>query len=275
MNKIKVYLAILNEGTIRSELCRVKDYWQSKGDYDIYLSYPDAKPIEDNRNRIVQNFLKTDCEWLVQIDDDIVPPLNYLDLILYNKDIITGVCYAYRQDSLVPLILKRSKKNELWENFECNSEEGLIEVDSVGTGAIIINRRVFTDKLKNHPFESIWNEDGTRKKGLDLYFCEKAKAEGFEVWCHLKYVCSHIVDMDLAEVSKGFIVREINGGAIDNNFRMRRVDAQTPPSKRKRFVTKKTKTCISTTLCPNRDLSKIVKPSQDLEKTELQEIPTD
>jgi hypothetical protein len=267
MRKKKIYLAILNEGTIRAELCKVKDYWQSKGDYDIYLSYPCGKPIESNRNQIVQDFLKTDCEWLVQIDDDCVPPLNYLDLILYNKDIITGVCYAYRQSSLVPLILKKQSKSGLWENKECNAAEGLTEVDSIGTGAIIIHRRVFTTELQKHPFQSVWNEDGTRKKGQDLYFCEKAKAAGFEIWCHLQYKVSHIVEVDLVEIEKGFIVREASGGAIDNNFKMRRFDAQTAPTSRKRFVKKQTK-CNSQTQQHNKDLSKTVKPSQASEKQE-------
>jgi hypothetical protein len=273
MNKRKIYLAILNEGTIRAELCKVKDYWQSKGDYDIYLAYPCEKPIESNRNKIVQDFLKTDCEWLVQIDDDCVPPLNYLDLILYNKDIITGVCYAYRQDSIVPLILRKQSKSGLWENKECNPAEGLIEVDSIGTGAIIIHRRVFTPELQKHPFESVWNEDGTRKKGQDLHFCEKAKEAGFEIWCHLQYRVAHIVEVNLAEIETGFIVREINGGAIDNNFKMRRFDAQTAPSSRKRF-TKKQTICNSQIHKPNKDSSKIVKPSQVSEKQESVEVPT-
>lgn len=236
MHKIKVYLAILNQGSIRAELAQLVLYWQMKGDYEIYISFPNDKPIESNRNKIVQDFLKTDCEWLVQIDDDVVPPRNYLDLIGYNKDIISGVCYAYRQDAVVPLVLEENKKDGLWKNKDCNQSEGLIELDSMGTGAMIIHRRVFTPALQKHPFESTWHEDGTRKKGLDLYFCEKAKKEGFRVWCHLGYKSSHIVKVDLMEIERGFISREVNGGAIDDNYRMRRVDAQTTPSKRKKFV---------------------------------------
>lgn len=238
MHKIKIWLAVLNEGTVRAELVKLLMYWQAKGDYDIYISFPNGKPIESNRNQIVKDFLASDCEWLVQIDDDIVPPVNYLDLVLYNKDIISGVCFAYRQDALVPLMLKKNEKDGLWTNMDVNPEEGLIEVDSMGTGAIITHRRVFNEAMQKHPFQSVWNEDGTRKKGQDLYFCEKAKAQGFGVWCHLQYKCSHIVEMDLAEVDKGFIIREINGGAINNNFHLRRTDAQIPPSKRKKFIEK-------------------------------------
>ena len=238
MHKIKIYLAILNEGTIRVELAKLINYWQAKGDYDIYISYPDGKPIESNRNQIVKDFLASDCEWLVQLDDDIVPPPNYLDLVLYDKDIISGVCYAYRQDSIIPLIMEKNNKDGLWKNKDCNSEEGLIEVDAMGTGAIITHRRVFNKAMQKHPFQSVWNEDGTRKKGQDLYFCEKAKAQGFGVWCHLQYKCSHIVEIDLLEMDRGFAIREINGGAIDNNYGMRRIDNQTPPSKHKKFIEK-------------------------------------
>lgn len=236
-NKIKVYLAILNEGTIRVELAQLLMYWQAKSDYEIYLAFPNGKPIESNRNQIVLDFMKTDCEWLVQLDDDVVPPQNYLDLLIYNKDIISGVCYAYRQEAIVPLILKKNKKDGLWIDKDCNPREGLIEVDSMGTGSIIVNRRVFENKkMSKHPFQSVWNKDGTRKKGQDLYFCEKAKKEGFKIWCHLGYKSSHIVTVDLMEVERGFISREVQGGAINDNYKMRRFDAQTTPSKRKKFV---------------------------------------
>jgi len=236
----KIFLAILNEGTIRAELVQLIMYWQMKGDYDLTVAFPNDKPIEANRNRIVTNFMKTDCEFLVQIDDDVVPPPNYLDLILYDKDVISGVCYAYRQDALVPLVLEKNIKDGLWKNKDINAADGLIELDSMGTGAMIIHRRVFENpEMLKHPFESIWNEDGTRKKGLDLVFCEKAKTNGFRVWCHLGYKCSHIVSVDLMEIEKGFIARELAGGALDTNYRMRRFDGQSPPDKKKKFIEKK------------------------------------
>lgn len=241
----KIFLAILNEGTIKVELAKLILYWQMKNEYDIMVAFPNDKPIEDNRNRLVGKFMETDCDWLVQIDDDVVPPENYLDLILYNKDVISGVCYAYRQDAIVPLILGKNEEDGLWKNLDVNPNDGLIEVDSMGTGAMIIHRRVFENpEMRKHPFQSIWNEDGTRKKGLDLMFCEKAKQQGFGVWCHLKYKCSHIVEVDLMEIERAMIIREINGGAIDNNFRMRRIDAQTPPNIRKKFVIKKQQNAI-------------------------------
>jgi len=238
MHKTKLYLAILNEGSVRVELIKTVMQWQMQGEYDIYVSFPNDKPIESNRNKIVQNFLKTDCEWLIQIDDDVVPPTDYLDLILHNKDVISGVCYAYRQDAVVPLVLWKNKKDGLWKNKEVNPSDGLIEVDSMGTGAMIIRRNVLETDLQNHPFQSTWNKDGTRKKGLDLYFCEKAKAKGFKVWCHLGYDCSHIVHADLKEINKGFTIRDVLGGAIDNNLKMRRFDGQESISKRKKFVEK-------------------------------------
>lgn len=235
----KVFVAILNEGTLRVELAQLLMYWQMKGEYEITIAFPNDKPIEANRNRLVSTFMKSDCEWLVQIDDDCVPPRNYLDLILYDKDVISGVCYAYRQDAIVPLILERNESDGLWINKDVNPNEGLIEVDSTGTGVMIINRRVFENpEMRKHPFRSVWNEDGTRKKGLDLMFCELAKQQGFEIWMHLQYKCSHIVEVDLMEIERSMIIREINGGAIDNNFRMRRIDAQSPPNIRKKFVKK-------------------------------------
>ena len=234
-----VYIAVLHEGTIRTELATTLMRWQRESAFPILVDFAGEKPIEANRNSIVKKFLAQDMEWLLQIDDDIIPPPNYLDLMIHNKDIITGVCFAMRQNAIVPLLLEnetehmvfkddevKEDKDKLFNVAKINRLEGLVEVDSIGTGAILIHRRVFDNpEMKKHPFRTIWNEDGTRKIGQDLQFCRIAKENGYKIWADTRYVCEHVVDaVGLAKFYDTMTALAIAGGDMDDDFQLRRLD---------------------------------------------------
>jgi hypothetical protein len=47
----------------------------------LCLQVPALKPIDYARNSIVKDFLASDFEWLLMIDNDMAPPLNLLDMV--------------------------------------------------------------------------------------------------------------------------------------------------------------------------------------------------
>ncbi len=196
-----VYVAVLNQGSIRPELSYLLTDITHQNKYRLYLTYPAGKPISHNRNSIIQDFLKRkEYDYLVMLDSDIIPPLNFLDLVDYQKDVMGAVCFAYMDNSVVPLVLENNpnKGEKPFLVKELNGDEGLIEVDAIGSGLIIIKREVL-EKVKT-PFSNIYDENGIKKMGLDLSFCKKAKELGFKVWCHLDYICSHWTVMDLKDI---------------------------------------------------------------------------
>lgn len=232
-----VYIAVLNEGTVRAELSDLLTKWTHWGKYNLYIRYCSEKPIENNRNKIVLDFIKSGYDYLLMIDDDIVPSQKYLEILDHDKDIVSGVCFAFRQGGVVPLILRWNGKD--WNVMNVNGFEGVIEVEAMGTGAMAIHKRVFENKeMCRHPFESIWNHEGERIRGLDLEFCKKAKEQGFGVWCDLKQVCSHIVPIDLKEIYETMVRLELKAGALNDNYKFRRNDGQMPPKARNRFYLK-------------------------------------
>lgn len=184
-NTKKVWVAVLNQSQINVSLVRTLLAFIRDGRYMIKLDFPADSPISNNRNQIVQKFLDSDFDYLLQIDSDIVPPDDYLDLVEYledeDKDVISGVCYAYKHDMgkmIVPLILqqkdeklKKEQKVARMRNqglidedeevdldeIELTDEElkkteygvyppeerdGLVQCDAVGTGAILTSREV-------------------------------------------------------------------------------------------------------------------------------------
>jgi GT2 family glycosyltransferase len=162
------------------------------------ITYPNEKPISNNRNKIVQNFLlQKEFDYLLMIDSDIIPPRNILNLADFQKDIISAVCFMYQQDMVAPLILMRQKEGQYGiANFK--GYEGLIEVDAVGTGCLMLSRKVLEDIPA--PFADVFDKHGVRKYGLDLAFCQKAKAKGYKIYCHLDYVAEHYVKIGLQRV---------------------------------------------------------------------------
>lgn len=206
-NSKGVYVAVLNQGNIRPELSYLCTEMTHQNKYRLFLTYPSDKPIANNRNRIIKDFLsKPEYDYLMMIDSDIVPPLNILDLVDHQKPVMGAVCFAFMDSGIVPLVLKeipedkRKDKDKPYKVMELQGDEGCIEVDAIGSGVIVIRRDVLEAMVNDQPFCNIYNEQGLKMLGLDLSFCKKAKAKGFGVFCHLDYICSHWQKLDLKTV---------------------------------------------------------------------------
>lgn len=201
-----VYVAVLNQGNVRAELSFVLTELTHQHKYRIFLAYPAAKPIANNRNQIIQDFLKRkEYDYLMMVDSDIVPPTNILDLIDFQKDVLGALCFAYLQNAIYPLAMERLPEEEIEKDperrpfkvKEFNGDEGLVEVDAIGSGCIVMSRKVLEALEDEQPFCNIYDEKGLKRMGLDFSFCQKAREKGFQVFTHLDYICSHWVTLDL------------------------------------------------------------------------------
>lgn len=201
-NSKGVYVAVLNQGSIRPELSYLLTDLTHQNKYRLFLTYPAAKPISNNRNHIVKDFLKrTEYDYLLMFDNDIIPPLNVLDLVDFDKDIIGGVCFGFMDNSIIPLVVDDNTPENMAKGEkpflvkEMEGDEGLVECGGLGTGLMIIKREVL-EKVKA-PFSNIYDEDGIKTMGLDFSFCKKARALGYKVFTHTDFLCSHWTQMDL------------------------------------------------------------------------------
>ena len=167
-----IFIATLNQGNIRIELSNLLDDLEAQRKYDLIKTYPAKKPITNNRNSVVKRFLETDCDYLLMIDGDCVPNEKILDMADYDKDIMGAVCFGYLKKMLVPFVMKR-KLDGKYDILDINQSSGVVECDAVGTGVIMIARRVLEDMP--FPFKNEYDPEGIKVKGLDFNFCRKAK----------------------------------------------------------------------------------------------------
>lgn len=174
--------------------------------YKIKMIIPTHNPFENNLHHIVNQFIKEDHDYWLSIDFDNPPIQNPLDLIEFDKDIMglpTPVSYHNLEEpGTRPIYYNVYKFVSKKKGYtEWPEKKGLQEVDAIGTGCFLINRRVFlNEKMRNAPFQRIYNKDGTVEYGNDLAFSQRAKKQGFEIWAHFDYPCRHFSRVELNEM---------------------------------------------------------------------------
>ena len=144
--------------------------------------------IEDNRNAIVEQALKEKSDYLLFVDDDMIFEPNLLtNLLNKNKKIIGVNSYSRHEEGFSTVRLEGTQRQvRLFPTtlFSC-----LV----VGTGLMLIDMTIFS--LLSKPYFKIERYgDGKVKLGEDVYFCQKAKGEGIEIWCDPTIKVGHIGD---------------------------------------------------------------------------------
>ena len=199
-----IHIAVLNQGNVRPELSDLLLRLDKQNKYRITVSYPAKKPITLNRNSICKKFLETDFDYLLMMDGDCPPMVNaqrLLDMADYDKDIIGGVCFGFINNMINPFVMKR-RADYRYDMVNTNINSGVVEVDAIGSGNMMIARRVL-EKLP-FPFRNEYDPEGIKTKGLDFNFCRRAKDLGYKVWCDTDMLVSHWTTIDLLKMWKTF-----------------------------------------------------------------------
>ena len=153
-------------------------------------------PFDHARNNGCQKLLEMGWDWLFFLDDDVIPPPDTIHrLVSHRLPIISGVYYR-RSPPLVPVMLKETNRGSEW--YSEIPTHGLMEVDYVGAGCLLIHRDVLT-KLpplspSNHWFE--WRVDRPdlpepERMSEDFTFCRHARNHGFKIMVDTAIRCRH------------------------------------------------------------------------------------
>lgn len=167
--------------------------WEKKHQPSFFMC-ENIIPHSTARNFIAKTFLDSDCDILVFIDADIIPPNDLLDIVKGHFNNGHKIVAGY-----APVVKDFRNKQEFvmnFGNFEgfCPAEpesDVLYEVKNVGFGCIAIHRSVFENM--NKPYFDFYfrDPDCTTVKGEDIYFCDKAREIGFKIMLEPKLKCNH------------------------------------------------------------------------------------
>ena len=199
----KVYIAVpAIDGRIYFELSLLLSQWDNQQTIPATVVYhPFLSPIDHARNTIVNDFLHTDCSHLMMVDDDIVPPFEALErLLFHNKDIVAAACPLIGPNKEGDLITTMNAYNlNKDKEYIIVESTGLQMVDAVGTGCMMIQREVF-ENMRVAPFVTEYNADGIKYRGEDLNFCYQAKLNGIDTYVDFNIKCKHIKPCNLLKL---------------------------------------------------------------------------
>ena len=194
-----VYIAVpVYDGYIHHRLADALVYWAQTVDYVHtvrFFKFHARTSVDVARNQIVQSFMASTASHLLMIDDDVVPSANALEkLVSDDKDIVSGA-YPGTMRPVLPPYLRAVR------NGEFVAGKGLEQVDYVGAGCLMVTRRVFL-KMNRPWFKLEINHSRERLiTPEDFYFCEAARAQGFEIWVDFDVHCEYFKTMGLRRVN--------------------------------------------------------------------------
>ena len=175
--------------------------------------------IGHSRNRLAHKFLETDAKWFLMIDDDIIPSIGrpawfrywvqgartLPDLPLQRHGIhrligagktLVGGAYFGRQEGGALMC----SDNSLYSRAK-SYEDAVVPVDWVGTGFMLIHRKVFDDikqkygnelKISVPDYEIDYFRQIDGSKGEDVSFCLLAKNAGHQPYIDLGLPIFHV-----------------------------------------------------------------------------------
>lgn len=154
---------------------------------------PDSLEVGEARNRIVEIALEQNCKWLFFLDYDVAPPPNAIVKLLSLKVPIAAGVYHLKSIPSAPLIMVKG-----WPGaFEDYQIGDLVKVDGVGMGCTLIDMDVFK-KIDPPWFRTVAGYSDANPNAIlpymteDIYFCDKARAAGYEIVVDTSIQCQHL-----------------------------------------------------------------------------------
>ena len=191
MVAIPAYTGMLHMGTMRSLFADMLVITDAGHKFSLKDDCGNAM-IADCRNKIVADFLSSDCTDLIFIDSDVAWERGaLLKLLNYPVDFVAAV-YPQRKDP-INFCVRYLDKPELW----ADPETGLLEVDGVPAGCMRISRRCAERMVQHYahleyacadtPDKKAWDIFGTYwngklKFGEDYSFCNRWRDIGGKIW---------------------------------------------------------------------------------------------
>ena len=165
------------QGGVAYSLAKLAQYGTATGLLAAVDRQQSGPHVERGRNFLVQDFLNTDADYLLQIDSDMIfdhDALNRLVATAERMDtpVVGGLCFSYTEASgPFPTIgLFIDDKVQWTIGLPPTDRAGVVTCDVTGCAMLLTHRSVF-DILGDEPFRRI--ELNGVHVGEDISFCHK------------------------------------------------------------------------------------------------------
>lgn len=148
------------------------------------------------RNKVAEKLLQTDFTHVLMLDLDHAHPVDIIQRlarwVLMDREIkIVGGLNFRRGEPYEPCCFINGKNGEIYSPADWH--QGLIEVDYIGTGSILINREVFEEMTPPWFYNDYSEAWSGNYPGEDMGFSAKAKAAGFKMYVDTTTTSPHMI----------------------------------------------------------------------------------
>ena len=174
----KIFLALPTMGTYNHGLLDKLTWFSMNPNYRVMWGKKVGELFHDAaRNKLCQDFLRTDCEWLLFIDADVDPSPNILDLTNYDKDIIGAHVFAWMGKKLPDGQVELDLYSSIWDRADCEECKAVEQFKKDGTNKDPREYRIKSDALdmleRWNPLTHTWTS-----------FCDRATGQQAHCRCH-------------------------------------------------------------------------------------------
>jgi hypothetical protein len=152
-------------------------------DTEVYFATGSERVI--GRNRLVRTMLEANHDWMLFLDDDSIFDNDLLERLLSHNAQVVGALYLYRSMPFTPACFtERTDEGFLPIRLEDHPQSGLVPVEAVGTGGMLVRRTVFEQ------LEDPWFKQSTMSE--DLLFCREVSDIDIQIYCDLGARLGHM-----------------------------------------------------------------------------------
>jgi hypothetical protein len=160
------------------------------------------------RNLAAAALLESDFSHILMLDQDHLHDVNIVQKLCRwvqndpTKQIVGGL-YFRRGEPYEPQAFKQRDDGMYY--YLADWEAELVEVDVIGTAALLISRDVFAALPKPWFWYdySHFNDKASEfiSASEDVQFCKAARAAGFRIWCDTTVVMPHLISGKITEAT--------------------------------------------------------------------------
>lgn len=144
------------------------------------------------RNKVVERSLERGSEWCFFVDDDHTFRPEILTWLLHHDKPIVGALYLQRTTPFLPIAMGTRGDAGWWPlDLEDAPEHGLVEVEGIGTGGLLIRSEVFHALRESDPSALFFRH--TTEQSEDLHFCSRVRDElGWPIFVDMDSRLGHL-----------------------------------------------------------------------------------
>lgn len=187
----KVYLSCPTKRNISAATCRwIVDEIGRMPEGSVYFSpCVDPRPLDHCRNRMVSEFLGTNCTHLFTVDSDCLPqPGTIMKLLGFGLPFVAAPHECIVGGEPGVMVVDKVPGGGYKQHLPI---AGLQKADAVGGSGLLVRRDVF-EVIEPPWFRMVLDErTGLLRQGEDFYFCDRLFEAGFDVYADCDLIQRH------------------------------------------------------------------------------------